>query len=166
MRALIGREVFAWENVNMVMTSRCFSFHVVAIFFHLSWHFNNHSFKRKTIITKLTSIITCARLHVQDFVTCKNFSFNQCHNRVLRSFFVSHCAFCKLQRKFGFFCSVNHLSRPLRKKMFTCDWCISIHFVCFCVSRFVACDWTVSGNGWLVFFEAFYDLSYSCLLQE
>ena len=59
-------------------------------------------------------------------------------------FVVSRCAFCKLQRNFGFFCSVNHLSGPLRKHMFTCDWCISIHFVCFCVSRFVACDRPVS----------------------
>ena len=53
-------------------------------------------------------------------------------------------AFCKLWRNFGFFCSVNHLSRPCRKHMFTCDWCISIHFVCFCVSTFAACDHTVS----------------------
>ena len=59
-------------------------------------------------------------------------------------FIVSHCAICKLRRKFGFFCSVNHLSGPLRKHMFTCDWCISIHFVCFCVSRFAACDHPVS----------------------
>ena len=50
--------------------------------------------------------------------------------------------------------------------MFTCDWCISIHFVCFCVARFAASDRPVSGNDRLVFFEAFYDLSYSCFLQE
>jgi len=43
--------------------------------------------------------------------------------------------------------------------MFTCDGCISIHFVCFCVSRFVACDRPVSGNNRLVFFEDFSDLS-------
>ena len=30
----------------------------------------------------------------------------------------SRCAFWKLQRCFGFFCSVNHLSGPLRKHMF------------------------------------------------
>ena len=47
--------------------------------------------------------------------------------------------------------------------MFTCDWCISIHFVCFCVSRFVACDRPVSGNNRLVFVEDFSDLSYSSL---
>ena len=47
-------------------------------FFHLSWHFKNEWFKRKTIIT---FIITYARLHVQDFATCKNFAFNQCHNK-------------------------------------------------------------------------------------
>ena len=49
--------------------------------------------------------------------------------------------------------------------IFTSDWCISIHFVCFCVSRLVACD-RPSGNNPLVFFEDFSDLSYSCLLQE
>ena len=36
-------------------------------------------------------------------------------------FVLSRCAFCKLRRNFGFFCSVNHLSGPLRKHMFTCD---------------------------------------------
>ena len=50
-------------------------------------------------------------------------------------------------------------SGPLRKHIFTCDWCISIHFVCFCVLRFVACDRPVSGNNRLVFFEDFSDHS-------
>ena len=50
--------------------------------------------------------------------------------------------------------------------MFTCDWCISIHFVCFCVSRFVACDRPVSGNNRLLFLEDFSDHSYSCLLPS
>ena len=45
--------------------------------------------------------------------------------------------------------------------MFTRDWCISIHFVCFCVSRLVACDRPVSDKNQLVFFEVFSDLSYS-----
>ena len=52
------------------------------------------------------------------------------------------------------------------KHSFTCDWCISIHFVCFCVLRFVACDRSVSGNNRLVFFEDFSDHSYSCLLPS
>ena len=60
-----------------------------------------------------------------------------------------------------FFCSVNHLRGPLRKQMFTCVWCISIHFVCFCLSRFVACDRPFSGNSRPVFFKYFSDLSYS-----
>ena len=77
----------------------------------------------------------------------------------------NYSGFCKLRRNFGFFCSVNPLSGPLRKHMFTCDWCISIHFVFFCVSRFAARDRPVSGNDRLVFFEAFYDLSYPCLFQ-
>ena len=55
-------------------------------------------------------------------------------------------------------------SGPLRKHIFTCDWCISIHFVCFCFLRLVACDRPVSGNNRLVFFEYFSDHSYSCLL--
>ena len=47
------------------------------------------------------------------------------------------------------FTAVNHLNGPLRKQNFNrfkrswfliCDWWISIRFVCFCVSRFVACD--------------------------
>ena len=59
---------------------------------------------------------------------------------VIAKFVVLHCEFCKLRRNLGFFCSVNHLSGPLRKHMFTCDCCILIHFVCFCVSRFAACD--------------------------
>ena len=42
----------------------------------------------------------------------------------------------------------------------------SIHFVCFCVLRFVACDRPVSGNNRLVFFEDFSDHSYSCLLPS
>ena len=67
----------------------------------------------------------------------------------------------------GVFCSVNHLSGPLRKHIFTSDWCILIHFVCFCVLRFVACDRPVSGDNRLVFFEEdFSDHSYSCLLPS
>ena len=57
------------------------------------------------------------------------------HVQIIAIFVISRCAFCKLRRNFGFFCSVNHLSGPIRKHMFTCDWCISIHFVCFCVSN-------------------------------
>ena len=49
-----------------------------------------------------------------------------------------------------FFAAVNHLNGPLRKQLYfngfkrswlvICEWWISIHFVCFYVSRFVACD--------------------------
>ena len=106
---------------------------------------------RKTVETGVDPrlIIKYARLREQDFAACKNFSFNQCHNKefcdlsfkeVIAKFIVSHCVFCKLQRKLGFFCSFNHLSGPLWKQMFPCDCCILIHFVCFCVSRFIACD--------------------------
>ena len=51
------------------------------------------------------------------------------------------------------------LSGPLRKHICTCDWCISIHFVCFCVLRFVALFRAI-----IDFFEDFSDRSYSCLL--
>ena len=106
---------------------------------------------RKTVETGVDPrlIIKYARLREQDFAPCKNFSFNQCHNKefcdlslgsYIAKFIVSHCVFCKLHRKLGFFCSINHLSGPLWKQMFPCDCCILIHFVCFCVSRFAACD--------------------------
>ena len=85
---------------------------------------------------------------------------------VTAKFIVSRCAFCKLRMNFGFFCTVHHLTGPLRKHMFTCERCISIHFVCFCVSRFAACDRPVSSLGRPVFLEAMYDLSYSCVLQK
>ena len=85
---------------------------------------------------------------------------------LIAKFVVSGCVFCKLRKNVGFFCSVNHLSGPLRKQMFTCNWCISIHFVCFCLSRFVDCDRPVSDNSRPVFFNYFSDLYYSCLLKE
>ena len=52
------------------------------------------------------------------------------------------------QPTIAFFAAVNHLDGPLRKQIVTsrvqkvmvCDLWISIHFVCFSVSRFVACD--------------------------
>ena len=52
------------------------------------------------------------------------------------------------QPTIAFFAAVNHLNRPLRKQKFTsrvqkvmvCDLWISIRFVYFSVSRFVACD--------------------------
>ena len=74
----------------------------------------------------------------------------------ITKFVVSRCGFCKLRRNFGSFCSVNHLSGPLRKHMLTCDWCISIHFVCFYV--FAACDRPVSDcfRQWpTIFFRSF-----------
>ena len=40
------------------------------------------------------------------------------HNFIAK-FIVSCCVFCKLQRNFGFFCCINHLSGPLRIHMFT-----------------------------------------------
>ena len=67
-------------------------------------------------------------------------------------------------KKFWVFLFRQSSSGPLRKHIFTCDWCISIHFVCFCFLRLVACDRPVSGNNRLVFFEYFSDHSYSCLL--
>ena len=52
------------------------------------------------------------------------------------------------QPTIAFFAAVNHLNGPLGKQNFTsrvqklmvCDLWISIRFVCFSVSRFVACD--------------------------
>ena len=66
----------------------------------------------------------------------------------IAKFVVSLGAFCKLRRIFGFFCSVNHLSGPLRKHMFACSsskghglWFVIGGFrsvLLFRVSRFVA----------------------------
>ena len=52
------------------------------------------------------------------------------------------------QPTIAFFAAINHLNGPLRKQIFTsrvqkvmvCNLWISIRFVCFSVSRFVACD--------------------------
>ena len=52
------------------------------------------------------------------------------------------------QPTIAFFAAVNHLNGPLRKQNFSsrvqkvmvCDLWILIRFVCFSVSRFVACD--------------------------
>ena len=63
------------------------------------------------------------------------------------------------------FFSVNNLGGPLRTHMFTCDWCILIHFGCFCVARFLAFDRPVSGNNRSVFFEDFSDPSFSYLMS-
>ena len=66
-------------------------------------------------------------------------------------------------RNFGFFCSVNHLSRPPRKQIFTwtsskgcmvCDWWISIHFCLLTVFHWVRCS--VWGNHQLNCFEDFF----------
>ena len=78
------------------------------------------------------------------------------HMIFLAKFVVSRYAFCRLGKNFQFFCSVNHRRGPLRKHKFTCDWCISIHFVCFCVSRFAACDRPVPGNYRLSFLRRFF----------
>ena len=64
-------------------------------------------------------------------------------------------------KEFCFF-FINYLGGPLRKRMFTCDWCILIHFGCFCVARF---DRPVSGNNRSVFYTDFSDLSYSYLMS-
>ena len=55
---------------------------------------------------------------------------------------------CRSQPTIAFSAAVNHLNGPLRKQNFTSrvqkvmvsDLWISIRFVCFSVSRFVACD--------------------------
>ena len=70
-----------------------------------------------------------------------------------------HCITLRVSqtsKEFWVFLFCQNLSGPLRKQIITCDWCISIHFVCFCLSRFVACDRPVSGNGRPVFFKYFF----------
>ena len=77
---------------------------------------------------------------------------------------VSRCAFCKIRRNLGFFYSVNPLSGPLRKHMFTCTsskgprsrFVIGgFRSIClFRVSRALLCDRPVSGNNRLVKFAS------------
>ena len=87
----------------------------------------------------------------------------------IAKFVVLRCAFCKLRRNFGFFSSVNHLLDLLGN---TCLLVIGAFRSTMFVSVFqgsllvIALYRTVSGNDRLVNFEAFYDLSYSCLLQK
>ena len=63
----------------------------------------------------LSMIVYCWNLSnlVSASLLCK---FSQ---RFTLKFVVALCAFCKLGENFGFFCSVNHLSGPLRKHMLT-----------------------------------------------
>ena len=44
------------------------------------------------------------------------------------------------QPTIAFFAAVNHLHQSRVQKVMVCDLWISIRFVCFSVSRFVACD--------------------------
>ena len=99
------------------------------------------------IDSRLLKILSLERL------TTLTFFYNMIF---LAKFVVSRYAFCRLGNNFQFFCSVNHRRGPLRKHKFTCDWCISIHFVCFCVSRFAACDRPVPGNYRLSFLRRFF----------
>ena len=68
-----------------------------------------------------------------------------------KSFFSPYSVVEASQLMFAFFAAVNHLSRPLREQftsmgskgpglLVICDWWILIPFVCFSVSRFIACD--------------------------
>ena len=53
----------------------------VSIFFCLSWHFKWEKSVFWIASFCKQELITYARLCVQNFVTGKNFSFNQCHNK-------------------------------------------------------------------------------------
>ena len=62
---------------------------VMCQLFRLSWHFK----REKSVFWKAAffakqELIMRARLRVQDFATCKNFSFNQCHNKEFCCFFL------------------------------------------------------------------------------
>ena len=61
---------------------------VMCQLFRLSWHFK----REKSVFWKAAffakqELIMRARLRLQDFATCKNFSFNQCHNKEFCCFF-------------------------------------------------------------------------------
>ena len=87
-------------------------------------------------------------------------------------FVVSLCAFCVFWRNFGFFCSIKHLNRPLRKHIFT--WTSSnVHGLWFVIGGFQSLRFVSVFLGLLlviVLFQAiidkdFSDLSYSCHFQ-
>ena len=75
------------------------------------------------------------------------------------------------QPTIAFFAAVNHLNGPLRKQNFTsrvqkvmvCDLWISIRFVCFSVSRFVACDCMIDGSDKHNCEGGFWTLEFVCL---
>ena len=80
---------------------------------------------------------------------------------LIAKLFVSRCAFCKLQRNFGFSCSVNRLADLLGN---TSLLVIGAFRSTLFVSVFRGS--LLSGNNRLVFFEDFSDHSYSCLLPS
>ena len=84
---------------SLAETWKIFTKHAVSNFFHISWHFR----WEKSIFWKASFLKNnnwlCSRLHVQDFVTGENFSFNQFHNKDFCVFFFSGKLIYKSKRK-------------------------------------------------------------------
>ena len=78
----------------------------------------------------------------------------------MAKFVVSRCAFCKLQRNYGFIILADLLGNTslLVIGAFRSTLFVSVF------QGSLACDRPVSGNNQLVFLEDFSDHSYSCLL--
>ena len=93
-----------------------------------------------------------------DYKAVNNYLLKNAQTRAIKNFSSFTALFTnmrilkfKSQLKIAFFAAVNHLNGPLRKQNFTLTgskgqglWFVIggflIRFVCFCVSRFVACD--------------------------
>ena len=72
-------------------------------------------YRQYTVIEVRATVVNVYCWHLSNLVSasllCK---FSQ---QITSKFVVALCAFCKLEGNFGFFCSVNHLTGPLRKHM-------------------------------------------------
>ena len=86
-----------------------------------------------------------------DSMLYKSRNINPCMVDVIVLFNKTQVLEYKSQLTFLFLAAVNHLSKPLRKQdstsdkfkspwLMICDWWISTHFVCFCVSWPIAWD--------------------------
>ena len=112
-----------------------------------NWHFRNFGLNGNRHIGNWIGLIFTARKKKNVRISCvlilKRLTalFTNMRIRIVKF---------ESQQTIAFFATVRHLNGPLRKQTLLngfkrswfviCDWSISIHFVCFCVSRFVACD--------------------------
>ena len=75
---------------SLVETWKIITKHAVSILFLVNWHFKQEKsvFWKASFFVKKRTDKMHARLRAQDFMTDKNFSFNQCHNKEFQFAFV------------------------------------------------------------------------------